>query len=255
MEGREHNINNGHRRTQSAKAKLSEMDQQRFLSRLSSRAAVGEDDGEENNKRQSRASKTSKAPSNGASPSPRSKSSKGAPSSICNKRLELAYEAVLALNDTDVETKEDIIELCDFVPEEPFNFGCPILLSEEIGFLTPEDFENKTVAEAYSTLTKFCECHAGYDLGCAGKIPHGPPRSTYSYSEDNQVYVPSYSEYIPFSSPTSRAEYCQFVGVWNGDFDINDVEISQELEECGCFFISMAKEMVRDCPGVDFGAF
>ncbi|KAL7470534.1 hypothetical protein ACHAXS_010785 [Conticribra weissflogii] len=184
-------------------------------------------------------------------------------SSICDKRLQIAFDILSQFNDNDLTEPSDVTALCDFfpVPVEPFNFGCPIYFTPDDGFLTPDFFNsigNEIAAEAYTALTKYCECYQGYELGCAEKIPHGSSPSTFSYGigqNSREVFIPSYSEYIPFSTPASRAEYCKFAAVWNGDISPDDFSLSKELGECGCFFVATAKDMLRGCPGIDLGSF
>mmetsp|Transcript_11663 Transcript_11663/g.21963 ORF Transcript_11663/g.21963 Transcript_11663/m.21963 type:complete len:390 (-) Transcript_11663:195-1364(-) len=185
------------------------------------------------------------------------------PPSLCDKRRQIAFDILSQFGDPELEEPSDVTTLCEFfpAPEEPFNFGCPIFFTPDDGFLTPDFFlsiGNVLAAQAYNALTKYCECYQGYELGCAGKIPHGPPLSTVDYGETSvsgEVFIPSYSEYIPFSTPATRADYCKFAAVWNGDISPDDFPLSEELEDCGCFFVTTAKDMLRDCPGVDLGAF
>ncbi|KAL7530792.1 hypothetical protein ACHAXR_003679, partial [Thalassiosira sp. AJA248-18] len=189
---------------------------------------------------------------------------------ICTKRLDIAFELITALGPNGpfgtILEPSDVTELCEFNPPEEGddpNFGCPFLFVPDIGFLEGEEFVEvlgEEPGKAFESLVFYCQCHQGYDLGCAAKIPHGPPASTASYtdSEGNtkEVMVPSYSEYIPFSTPADRAEYCKMVGVWNGDFESDVVaDFTEDVNDCGCFFAGQAKEMVGQCPGVDLGAF
>lgn len=87
-------------------------------------------------------------------------------------------------------------------------------------------------------------------MGCASTVPHGPPTTIIDGKETS-----SYSEFIPFSTPAKRAKYCKFAGVWNGDFDVQDVHVPEEVMKCGCFWVGTAQEMVGECPGVELGAF
>lgn len=231
---------------------------------------------------------TAKAPSNGAPSTPTTGGGKGrAPKtdkggynyggksrkgpSICQKRLDIAFELISALGPNGpfglIEEPSDVTELCDFFPpmeDDPTNFGCPFLYTPDIGFFQGDDYVNELGEEpgtAFESLVLYCQCYSGHEQGCAAKIPHGPPTSVMTYTDDagevtKEVLVPSYSEYIPHSTPGERAEYCKMVGVWNGDF-MDDVvmDLTEDVAECGCYFLGMAKEMVSQCPGVDLGAF
>jgi len=142
------------------------------------------------------------------------------------------------------------------------NFGCPFIYYPPMGFIKGEeqyvDIFGEKVGEAFQALAMYCECYQGYELGCAAKIPHGPPTTMQEYPErtPSEVIVPSYSEYIPVSTPGERTEYCKLVGVWNGDFDTDIVpELEEDVVDCGCYFIGQAQDMVDQCPGVDLGAF
>lgn len=210
----------------------------------------------------------SKEPSNG--PSPKSKTSSKSrkiSSGICTKRLDIAYEQIIALGSNGpfgtIDTPSDVTDLCAFVPpedeEDDYNFGCPFLFIPPLGFIQGEeeyiDILGEEAGMAFNSLVLYCQCYQGFDLGCADKIPHGPPTTEKEY-ETKTVLVNSYSEFIPFSTPAVRAEYCKMVGVWNGDFE-SDValDFSPDVTDCGCFFVGTAKDMVGTCPGVDLGAF
>jgi hypothetical protein len=93
---------------------------------------------------------------------------------------------------------------------------------------------------AVALINLYCDCYYGYDLGCINDLP---------------------------STPQEREEYCIFAGVWNGDFDSGGGGgstgksgkegggLSQEVLDCGCFWIGQEKEKVGNCPGVDLGYF
>lgn len=96
---------------------------------------------------------------------------------------------------------------------------------------------------ALALINLYCDCYYGYDLGCINDLP---------------------------STPQEREEYCIFAGVWNGDFDSmmssgtgsgksgkdsGGGGLSQEVLDCGCFWIGQEKEKVANCPGVDLGFF
>jgi hypothetical protein len=79
-------------------------------------------------------------------------------------------------------------------------------------------------------------------LGCAAKIPRqGDDLAFHGDHNANKKWV----------------DYCKVAGVWNGDFDIDDFEnpLTAELQDCGCYFISVMKEKVDSCPGVNLGEF
>jgi len=188
-------------------------------------------------------------------------------SGICTKRLHIAFEEIVELGPNGpfgrIETPSDVTKLCAFVPptddSDDYNFGCPFLFIPGMGFLQGEEEYIELLGEAagtaFNSLVLYCQCHQGFDLGCAAKIPHGPPTSTTEYVE-KEVLVNGYSEFIPFSTPADRADYCMMVGVWNGDFE-SDVahDLSPDVMDCGCFFTGTAKDMVGTCPGVELGAF
>mmetsp|Transcript_27146 Transcript_27146/g.65221 ORF Transcript_27146/g.65221 Transcript_27146/m.65221 type:complete len:697 (-) Transcript_27146:284-2374(-) len=187
--------------------------------------------------------------------------------SICDKRLYQAYDQIRALG-TDgpfdtVRTPEDVTELCEFMPPEEddddYNFGCPLMYIPTLGFIRGQEeymeLLGDEAGEAFNSLVLYCACHQGFELGCAAKIPHGPPTSTISY-ETSDATVNGYSEFIPHSTPSARAEYCKMVGVWNGDFEADIVQdFTDDVKECGCFFVGTARDMVGTCPGVELGAY
>ncbi|KAL9184872.1 hypothetical protein ACHAXT_002649 [Thalassiosira profunda] len=223
------------------------------------------------------------SPSSPSSPS-RGKTDKGSgksrkvSSGICDKRLEMAFDLIEPLaNSTDspfglVESPADVTDLCFFEPPnepEDNNLGCPFFyipnndMGIPSGFLTTEEEYVDTLGEAgpaFWQLLLYCQCYQGFELGCAAQIPHGPPTSMVQYASTDgtqkDVLANGYSEFIPASTPGERAEYCKMVGVWNGDFD-SDVanEFTPEVDDCGCYFVGQAKDMVSQCPGVDLGAF
>jgi len=187
---------------------------------------------------------------------------------ICNKRLSIAFKELVALGPDDrgpfgiIEDPSDVTDLCYFDPpsnEGDFNLGCPFIYLPEIGFVKGVD-EYKVIfgdeaGVAFQSLVMYCECFQGFELGCAAKIPHGPPATTRE-TLTSQVIVNGYSEFIPFSTPADRADYCEMVGVWNGDFDAEiERDFKKDVADCGCYYIGQAQDMVNQCPGVDLGAF
>mmetsp|Transcript_36085 Transcript_36085/g.77799 ORF Transcript_36085/g.77799 Transcript_36085/m.77799 type:complete len:419 (+) Transcript_36085:96-1352(+) len=185
----------------------------------------------------------------------------GPPSTICSKRLSIAFDQITSLDPDDdgpfglVTEPSDVTDLCYFMPpdeqNQDFNFGCPFLFIPGLGFVQGEEEYVEIFGEeagvAFQSFVMYCQCYQGLELGCAAKIPHGPPAPSES--------VNGYSEFIPFSTPDDRAEYCKMAGVWNGDFDSDDVELTPDVEECGCFFVGQAQDMVDQCPGVELGEF
>ena len=163
----------------------------------------------------------------------------------------------------------DITGFCPFKkpdPEKSFEFGlgCTnIIFLPGIGFTTNSTEAADAVGrptspaeeEAFDAIVQYCDCYNAYEQGCAAAIPHGPPTQV-DYGS-GQVLVNSYSEFIPFSSPAARAEYCLFVGVWNGDMDADDVyyQLDPTVQTCGCHWIGQARQMVGECPGIELGAF
>ncbi|KAL3784485.1 hypothetical protein HJC23_013628 [Cyclotella cryptica] len=189
---------------------------------------------------------------------------------LCEKRFDLAWEANVNADYVIATTKQEMAKRCEFdttdTSSNPFapNLSCPFIYTNKTGFL-----DNQTAVIAFfRTLTSdavvgntfwlfqmYCQCKQGYDLGCASKIPHGPSSTDIGYNYGN-VHVSSYSEFIPASTPAERAEYCAFAGIWNGDFDLdNYYDLPKDVQDCGCFWVGEAQEMVDDCPGVDLGAF
>ena len=180
---------------------------------------------------------------------------------VCNRRLLLAFNAI---NSTQpgffpgINEPEDVTtKLCPFVTptsEDPgYNLGCPFVflpanytgtgvpptnffpkgvkeyvdLFEDLCSVDPNCKQNATAAgEAAASVALYCSCYQGYDLGCSSKV-----------------------------NSTPQDEYCEFAGVWNGDFNSTDVELSRETNDCGCFWISQVTNEVGNCPGVDLGNF
>ena len=189
-------------------------------------------------------------------------SAKSSKSGVCNRRLILAFNATQQLPDffPDIFVPEDVTtKLCPFVTptsEDPrYNLGCPFVFlpANYIGKdEPPTNFFPKGVKEyvdlfedlcgddpickqdaaaegkAIASVALYCSCYQGYDLGCSNMLP---------------------------STPQEKDEYCEFAGVWNGDFNSTDVELSRETNDCGCFWISQVTNEVGNCSGVDLGYF
>lgn len=181
---------------------------------------------------------------------------------LCSNRLVLASKSNDAAgNILQVNSPEEITERCEFDTDFDANLSCPFIFTPDEGFADTEDKisylfgGNQTIGEALYDFLLYCQCQQAFELKCTSKIPHGPPTAEIDFGYGN-VLVPSYSEYIPASSPEVRAEYCAFGGIWNGDFDLeNFYDLSADVQDCGCFWLYQAKEMVGTCPGVDLGVF
>ena len=164
---------------------------------------------------------------------------------ICAKRLEIAYNETMKANLEypglfPVETPEDVTKLCAFIPPNA-NFGCPFYylpVFDGIVDYFPKgveeyvalDTENPTAFTAAASIALYCSCYQGYDLGCINELP-----ATFQEGIEDG--------------------YCEFAGVWNGDFNGEDVALSPTLLDCGCFWISEVTTEVGKCPGVDLGNF
>lgn len=198
-----------------------------------------------------------------SSPQKSGKASKGK-TSTCGRRLDIAYNQMRLFPKVFgvISSPEDVTAQCAFNSTTRLNFGCPFTYyPQQFGFAESEAqyqvIYNDPPASgtAYWNFALYCQCYQAYDLNCGAKIPHGPPASEASYPNTTKP-VNSYSSFIPYSTPEKRLEYCQMVGVWNGDFDRSLAStFSNEIRQCGCYFIGTAKDMVGTCPGVALGAF
>jgi hypothetical protein len=92
--------------------------------------------------------------------------------------------------------------------------------------------------EIFYATELFCECYHAHEMGCATKIPR--------QGDDLAALGNS-------GAAAKWLNYCKAAGIWNADFDKNDVVLSSEVKECGCYFIGQARELVDECPGVDLG--
>lgn len=95
-------------------------------------------------------------------------------------------------------------------------------------------------------VDEFCECYLSYEKDCLKKIPFGELPG----SASNQRPV-QWSQLVSGNgmTPKTYSQYCEFAGVWTGDFD---AEISEDLMECGCLWIDMVEDFIDECPGVEF---
>lgn len=207
-------------------------------------------------------SSTSSDSSSSSSSSTQGKSGKSG-RGTCDKPLQNAFDQVVKYPDVfpEIESPSDVTQLCSFFPISAPNFGCPFFYIPEIfGFVESEEinqilFDDLSLGSAFWSLQLYCQCYQAFDLGCSTKIPHGPPSSVNVYAIGDK-FVNSYSEFIPAGSVEKRLDYCEMVGVWNGDFDTSlFLELSPDVRDCGCFFIGTAQDMVGTCPGVDLGAY
>ena len=189
-----------------------------------------------------------------SSPAPSSdvilKSSKSAKTSVCDHRLDILFDKLKVIGIVDYD--EGIINnLCHYQPEGLHpdlpsgpNFGCTL------GYFpgAPEGSQwskgkkewwgslpfsiDEQDAEVYSALEMYCECHVGIQDGCDAKIPREPGSKKWT-------------------------EYCKGVAVWNGDALLEDsiAEITEEVKECGCYFIGQVQDKIDECPSVNLGEF
>lgn len=163
-------------------------------------------------------------------------------------------------------TEEQINELCHYQPEGLWaaywdddtpdllsgpNYGCALGYNPQrnpgnewsdgkIAFWTTGSFPVYQAA-IYAALELYCECHVGIDEGCAAKVPRqGDDLAFHGDQETAKKWV----------------DYCKFAGIWNGDFSIDDnIILTKEVEQCGCYFIGVAKDKLDSCPGVNLGEF
>jgi len=208
--------------------------------------------------------------------------------SVCTKRLHTAFKQMSEFSDEKgpfgiINKPSDVTKHCSFMApmnEEHINYGCPFIYDPNnpmadkptgYGFVEGEkeyqmywkkkhpSSDPKMVekfAKAYNNFAQYCQCYQGYDMGCATRIPHGPPTQETMYMNDRVATANGYSEYLKADGTTSeRAEFCKLVGVWNGDF-LTDVvqDFTEDVKDCGCYWIGVAKDMVGTCPGVELGA-
>ncbi|KAL7518137.1 hypothetical protein ACHAWX_002993 [Stephanocyclus meneghinianus] len=172
-------------------------------------------------------------------------------SNVCEKRFDLAWEANVNASYIIARTKNDLKQLCAFdttnTAASPFapNLSCPFIYTPDTGFLDNETevvdyFVNMTnvpngtaVGTAFWLFQMYCECQLGIGNGCLASVPN-----------------------LTSSSPDGKIQYCTFAGIWNGDFALNNYfELDNDVQTCGCYFVSVEQLGVDNCPGVDLGAF
>ena len=194
--------------------------------------------------------KPSHRPQMTSKPTKPTKSSTG----VCNNRRKIAFEEVkgniaeireLIPDYSNVTTLSDVTELCAFkaptLENQRFNQGCPFLYFptsyndnnwfhkgvEEYKRFYPRGVKRGAV-QALASVALYCSCYQVQELECPRESPH---------------------------TLKDKNKYCEFVGVWNGDINITDVDLSRDMLDCGCFMISEAPTDVGHCPGVDLGYF
>ena len=198
--------------------------------------------------RRSKTSKPSAAPSEAPSERP----------SVCDQLRDYTNWVISELFIVPPIPYELLNEICiEFkyvvLPNVP-NFGCTFGYIPTVGFTSGdlhfykkhfksgnffgEDIPKEAIY-LFHAFDNLCECHDGFDLDCSTKIPRT--------GDEFAVDLTGSSEEEQWT------EYCRFAGAWNGSFDVEDIHVSEEVEECGCYFIAQAKEKVDSCPGVDLG--
>jgi len=195
-----------------------------------------------------------------------SKSPKSEKTGACDYRLEILLSELTDIGIDDL-VEEDINDLCHYQPDGLYpglpygpNFGCALgylpILGPSPPILLPEDANwslgrkdwwlslpfgiDPDEADVYAALEMYCECHVGIDDGCAAKVTRR--------GDDLIFHDEKYAA-------KEWVEYCKFAGIWNGDFSIDTTVLTEEVEECGCYFISQARDMIDSCPGVNLGEF
>ncbi len=197
-----------------------------------------------------------------------SKSPKSEKTGACDNRLDILRGSLNGIGISYLD-EDEINDLCYYQPEGTHpglpsgpNFGCPIgyyPFNPSLPPPAPFDpdahwsigdkgwWDNIQVgvsgaeADVYVALEMYCECHVGIDDGCAAKVTRRGDDLIF-HDEKNAA-----KEWV---------DYCKFAGIWNGDFSIDDeIVLTEEVEECGCYFVSQARRMIDSCPGVNLGEF
>ncbi|KAL7489751.1 hypothetical protein ACHAW6_015445 [Cyclotella cf. meneghiniana] len=169
-------------------------------------------------------------------------------SNVCEKRFDLAWEANVKVDYAIADTKTQMKEQCAFdttnTAASPFapNLSCPFIYTPDTGFLDNETavvnyFLNITGSDsigiAFWLFQLYCGCDLGINEQCLDKVPT-----------------------LTGSSPEGNIPYCTFAGIWNGDFALNNYfDLDNDVQTCGCYFVSVEQLGVDNCPGVDLGAF
>jgi len=185
-----------------------------------------------------------------------SKSPKSEKTGACDYRLEILLSELEDILIFDLD-EEEINALCHYQPESVLpnlpsgpNFGCALGYNPlNPGFpwsLGKKDWYTSNfpitsdLADVYAASEMYCECHLGIDDGCAAKVTRRGDDLIF-HDEKNAA-----KEWV---------DYCKFAGIWNGDFRNDMTVLTKEVEECGCYFVSQARDMLASCPGVNLGEF
>ena len=150
---------------------------------------------------------------------------------VCQRKLE-----------TILETTPDFdpVATCTFTPVDENGNGFPDRYTGcwfDGGFA--EDFSGELVDE-------YCECYLAYEMGCMSKVPFGELPGP----ADNQRPL-QWSQLVSGDgmTPTNLAKYCEFAGVWTGDFSVT---LDEDMTMCGCLWIDMVEDFIDECPGVEY---
>ncbi len=222
-------------------------------------------------------SASSSASSSSAPVNPAGKSGK---MGFCDVHLYDVLEAVWLFYGGYVPP-EIITAACSFGGIEDIaypNWGCPVVADGDVlfadGYFADTGFDYFLAFGPTGYIdwkfNEYCECHQGYELGCAAKIPY-PEYGPILLPEipdagDSQVAGPYFADSVVYPGDNHKKwlDYCKFVAIWNGDVThaVEDDDLredytlalydglSKEVQECGCFFIKSAEGMVGECPGV-----
>jgi hypothetical protein len=167
----------------------------------------------------------------------------------CDHRLELLQDTISSAY-LDEWGEEAVNAKCHYQRSKGPNFGCTI------GFSPPKTWSQGDMffwegrnADTYAALELYCECHLGIDRGCATKIPR-------QCMGDCEASFHAGNMIMSTTGVEKWLEYCKFAAVWNGDFLLSgDFQLAEDVEECGCYFISQERSNIDSCPGVKLGAF
>lgn len=196
----------------------------------------------------------------------------GKSAGVCGKRFDRLKDRIedwMGTDESDFVTKAKMDAACsrygynaqvddddfDFPSDQGIspNYGCPVLpyYGDGIGFLlTRQDYINwffwEETGNIYYDYLEYCDCHQAYELGCAAKIAY-PELALSSILVDEINVKPGET------GPKKFEDYCLFAGMWNFDLDVDDVyhELSEDVTECGCYFVHQANYMLTGCPGVE----
>mmetsp|Transcript_31652 Transcript_31652/g.46701 ORF Transcript_31652/g.46701 Transcript_31652/m.46701 type:complete len:228 (-) Transcript_31652:98-781(-) len=188
---------------------------------------------------------------------------------ICEKRRGLAFEAykkgssgsspllgkVIADKNwpSQINSKNDMDELCSFNPRAPPNQGCWALYETGTGiYPSSSDYFADTGGQAskdvYEPIDEFCECLQAYDQQCMGRLPFGEPNGDEGFFFSRVVSG-------PFTTPENYGDFCEFGMVLNGDADYADANLSDAAATCGCLWVDAVEELIDNCFGNELGDF